>query len=136
MARSNVARREHRRETVKYTAALAGRPGRERVAYGAMRVLVLNPGSSSLKSSVIETATVPAPDARGIVARCDAECLTPLGQIDLDWGVDATSGGDPADDIRELIGRVRGRGYRGRLAGRRSAIASSTAERSSASRFG
>lgn len=68
-----------------------------------MRVLVLNPGSSSLKSSVIETATVPVPDARGIVAPCDAECLTPLGQIGLDWGVDATSGGDPADDIRELV---------------------------------
>ena len=39
-----------------------GRPA-EPVAYGAMRVLVLNPGSSSLKSSVIETAAIPAPAA-------------------------------------------------------------------------
>ena len=102
-----------------------------------MRVLVLNPGSSSLKSSVIETDRIPAPPSAaspdsggGSIAqagshpapvRSDAS-LDPLAQLDLDWGVDATAGGDPASDIRNLVGRyeaagiepgtLRGVGYR------------------------
>jgi acetate kinase len=55
-----------------------------------MRVLVLNPGSSSLKSSVIDTA---------------GESIDPLAALSLDWGVDATEGADPADDIRALLVR-------------------------------
>jgi acetate kinase len=73
-----------------------------------MRVLVLNPGSSSLKSSVIETAAIPAPGAAGPVAggsAATAESPAPLGQNDVDWGVDATTGTDPADDIRALLAR-------------------------------
>ena len=94
-----------------------------------MRVLVLNPGSSSLKSSVIETDRIPAPPGRGsgqaapsrAPVRSDAS-LDPLAELDLDWGVDATTGGDPASDIRVLVGRyaeagiepgtLRGVGYR------------------------
>ena len=76
-----------------------------------MRVLVLNPGSSSLKSSVIETTAIPAPGAAGPVAggstpsAAAADPLAPLGQNDVDWGVDATTGTDPADDIRKLLAR-------------------------------
>jgi acetate kinase len=55
-----------------------------------MRVLVLNPGSSSLKSSVIDTA---------------ADSLDALAALNLDWGVDASAGADPADDIRALVAR-------------------------------
>jgi acetate kinase len=55
-----------------------------------MRVLVLNPGSSSLKSSVIDTA---------------GHSLDPLATVNLDWGTDATEGADPADDIRALLAR-------------------------------
>jgi acetate kinase len=55
-----------------------------------MRVLVLNPGSSSLKSSVIDTA---------------GDSLDPLAALNLDWGIDATEGADPADDIRALLTR-------------------------------
>jgi acetate kinase len=68
-----------------------------------MRVLVLNPGSSSLKSSVIETDSIPGPGAGGVIPAASAEALAPLGQIGVDWGVDATAGGDPADDIRKLL---------------------------------
>jgi acetate kinase len=67
-----------------------------------MRVLVLNPGSSSLKSSVIETATIPT---TGVDGTAPAAPPAPLAQIDVDWGVDATAGGDPADDIRALVAR-------------------------------
>ncbi len=83
-----------------------------------MRVLVLNPGSSSLKSSVIETATIPAPDAAGLIPNVAAESLAPLGQLDLDWGVDATTGGDPTDDIRALLTRYEAAGIQlGSLSG-------------------
>jgi len=70
-----------------------------------MRVLVLNPGSSSLKSSVIESSTIPAVGVGGIVPAAPEESLAPLGQQDVDWGVDATAEGDPADDIRALVRR-------------------------------
>jgi acetate kinase len=75
-----------------------------------MRVLVLNPGSSSLKSSVIETAAIPAVGADGLVPATAAEALAPLAQIGVDWGVDATAEGDPADDIRELVARYEAAG--------------------------
>ena len=69
-----------------------------------MRVLVLNPGSSSLKSSVIETGSIPAVGADGMVPAVSAESLAPVGQLDVDWGVDATADpGDPAGDIRSLV---------------------------------
>ena len=55
-----------------------------------MRVLVLNPGSSSLKSSVVDT---------------QSDSLEPLARVAVDWGVDASAGHDPADDIRGLVGR-------------------------------
>ena len=70
-----------------------------------MRVLVLNPGSSSLKSSVIETASIPSAGADGLIPLATAASLNPLGQLDVDWGVDATAGGDPADDIRALVAK-------------------------------
>jgi acetate kinase len=70
-----------------------------------MRVLVLNPGSSSLKSSVIESSTVPAVGADGRVEAVAAEALAPLAKVGVDWGVDATAGSDPADDIRALLAR-------------------------------
>jgi acetate kinase len=75
-----------------------------------MRVLVLNPGSSSLKSSVIETAAIPAVGADGLVPATAAEALAPLAQIGVDWGVDATAEGDPADDIRKLVARYEAAG--------------------------
>jgi len=59
-----------------------------------MRVLILNPGSSSLKSSVVEEATL----RPGVP-------VAPLAGINVDWGVDATAGTAPADDIRRLLGR-------------------------------
>jgi acetate kinase len=75
-----------------------------------MRVLVLNPGSSSLKSSVIESSTIPAVGADGVVPPAPAAALAPLGQQDVDWGVDATAESDPADDIRELLRRYEATG--------------------------
>jgi acetate kinase len=75
-----------------------------------MRVLVLNPGSSSLKSSVIETETIPELGADGICPALSAAALAPLAQFDVDWGVDATAKGDPADDIRALVAKYRGAG--------------------------
>ena len=75
-----------------------------------MRVLVLNPGSSSLKSSVIETASIPSPGADGLFPAPTAAALAPLGQIDVDWGADATAGGDPAGDIRALQAKYEGAG--------------------------
>jgi acetate kinase len=75
-----------------------------------MRVLVLNPGSSSLKSSVIETSTIPVAGPNGIVPAPPAESMAPLGQLDVDWGVDATAGGDPADDIRSLVAKYEAAG--------------------------
>ncbi|HJX67794.1 MAG TPA: acetate/propionate family kinase [Candidatus Limnocylindrales bacterium] len=63
-----------------------------------MRVLVLNPGSSSLKSSVVEAEAV------------RAAASAPLAQVDVDWGVDATTGTDPADDIRALLKRYEAAG--------------------------
>jgi acetate kinase len=68
-----------------------------------MRVLVLNPGSSSLKSSVIETDSIPEAGPDGRSPATSAATLAPLGQLGVDWGVDATEGGDPADDIRALL---------------------------------
>ncbi len=59
-----------------------------------MRVLILNPGSSSLKSSVVETAAL----RPGLP-------VAPLAQVSLDWGVDATAATAPADDIRRLLAR-------------------------------
>ena len=82
-----------------------------------MRVLVLNPGSSSLKSSVVEAASAetvahaaPTPSlaaaAPGLVSsRLAALAPAPLAKVDVDWGVDATSESDPADDIRGLLRR-------------------------------
>ena len=75
-----------------------------------MRVLVLNPGSSSLKSSVIETATIPTVGAGGIVPAVPDDGLEPVAQFGVDWGVDATAGGDPADDIRALLARYEAAG--------------------------
>jgi acetate kinase len=75
-----------------------------------MRVLVLNPGSSSLKSSVIETATIPTAAADGIIPAASADSLAPLAQIDVDWGVDATAGGDPTDDILLLVAKYEAAG--------------------------
>src|ERR1035437_5108772 len=75
-----------------------------------MRVLVLNPGSSSLKSSMIDTASIPVAAADGIVPAASAEALAPLGQIGVDWGMDATAGGDTADDIRALVARYEAAG--------------------------
>ena len=75
-----------------------------------MRVLVLNPGSSSLKSSVIDTATIPVVGAGGMVQDASAATLAPLGQMGVDWGVDATAGHDPADDIRTLLARYEAAG--------------------------
>lgn len=78
-----------------------------------MRVLVLNPGSSSLKSSVVETSTIPAPGATlsaGPAGAASTQGLEPLAQIDLDWGSDATQEADPADDIRELLARYEAAG--------------------------
>ena len=78
-----------------------------------MRVLVLNPGSSSLKSSVVEaasaetasrSATAPGPAAPPLAA------LAPLAKVDVDWGVDATAESDPADDIRGLLRRYEAAG--------------------------
>ena len=68
-----------------------------------MRVLVLNPGSSSLKSSVIETASIPSAGPGGLYPPASAASLAPLGEFGVDWGVDATEGRDPADDIRALL---------------------------------
>ncbi len=39
-----------------------------------------------------------------------AASLAPLEQLDVDWGVDATAGGDPADDIRALLARYEAAG--------------------------
>jgi acetate kinase len=76
-----------------------------------MRVLVLNPGSSSLKSSVVDTAPAarvapapPVPAAPAAHAAPPAHAA-PLAALNLDWGVDATEGADPADDIRALVTR-------------------------------
>ena len=68
-----------------------------------MRVLVLNPGSSSLKSSVVETASIPEAAANGLYPAASAASLAPLGEFGVDWGVDATADGDPADDILALL---------------------------------
>ncbi|HEX7492220.1 MAG TPA: acetate/propionate family kinase [Candidatus Limnocylindrales bacterium] len=70
-----------------------------------MRVLVLNPGSSSLKSSVIDTATIPAVGPDGRVPATPSTAMAPLAQLDVDWGSDATAGHDPADDIRALVAK-------------------------------
>jgi len=70
-----------------------------------MRILVLNPGSSSLKSSVVETASIPSAGADGLIRAAPADSLSPLAQIDVDWGVDATAGADPTDDILSLIAK-------------------------------
>ncbi len=75
-----------------------------------MRVLVLNPGSSSLKSSVIETASIPLVGSDGMVPAVSAESLAPLGQMAVDWGVDASAGRDPAGDIRGLVKKYEGAG--------------------------
>jgi acetate kinase len=69
-----------------------------------MRVLVLNPGSSSLKSSVVEAEAVPA------IALTAPAASAPLAQVDVDWGVDATTGTDPADEIRALLKRYEAAG--------------------------
>jgi len=75
-----------------------------------MRILVLNPGSSSLKSSVVETASIPSADANGLVPALPADSLSPRAQIDVDWGVDATTGGDPSDAIRALVAKYEAAG--------------------------
>ena len=75
-----------------------------------MRVLVLNPGSSSLKSSVIETATIPVVGRDGRVPATPSAAMAPLAQLGVDWGSDATAGHDPADDIRKLIAKYEAAG--------------------------
>jgi acetate kinase len=75
-----------------------------------MRVLVLNPGSSSLKSSVIETATIPAVGPDGRVPATPSADMAPLAQLGVDWGSDATAGHDPADDIRALVAKYEAAG--------------------------
>jgi len=75
-----------------------------------MRVLVLNPGSSSLKSSVVETATIPAVGTDGLIPATPAAAMAPLAQLGVDWGADATAGGDPADDIRALVAKYEAAG--------------------------
>jgi len=39
-----------------------------------------------------------------------ATALAPLGQLGVDWGVDATAGGDPTDDIRALLAKYEAEG--------------------------
>ena len=94
-------------------------PLAEQVAYEAMRVLVLNPGSSSLKSSVVETATIPSSGVDGRVqaasggepaGAASAESPAPLAKMDVDWGTDASASGDPADDIRALVAKYEAAG--------------------------
>jgi acetate kinase len=75
-----------------------------------MRVLVLNPGSSSLKSSVIETASIPVAGVDGIVPAASEESLAPLRELDVDWGADATTGSDPGHDIRSLVAKYEAAG--------------------------
>jgi acetate kinase len=92
-----------------------------------MLVLVLNPGSSSLKSSVVESSAIPtaaasaasaplappaapAPLAKPAIpgplaAAAPPAAPAPLAKLEVDWGVDATTGTDPADDIRALLAR-------------------------------
>jgi acetate kinase len=70
-----------------------------------MRVLVLNPGSSSLKSSVVEASSA----SEASLASAPA-VPAPLASIEVDWGVDATTGTDPADDIRALVAKYEGAG--------------------------
>ncbi len=84
--------------------------GRQQVAYWRMRVLVLNPGSSSLKSSVIETASIPVAGPDGIVPAAGAAALAPLAEVGVDWGVDATSDSNPAGDIQDLVARYEASG--------------------------
>jgi len=48
--------------------------------------------------------------AGGPVTAAAAEPPAPLGQLALDWGVDATAGTDPADDIRTLVTRYEAAG--------------------------
>ena len=75
-----------------------------------MRVLILNPGSSSLKSSVVEASGL----RPGVP-------VAPLAKIDVDWGVDATAAiatapaagaSNPglADEIRRLLARYEAAG--------------------------
>ena len=85
------------------------RSGLGRASLASVRVLVLNPGSSSLKSSVVETDTIPVPGLATPAGPNDAG-LEPLGRIDLDWGSDATHGTDPAADIRRLVERYEAAG--------------------------
>jgi acetate kinase len=89
----------------------------ERVAYEAMRVLVLNPGSSSLKSSVIDSAQLveasidaTAPDTAPPASTAQPSSapppvLAPLAKLDLDLGADASAARNPARDIRTLLAR-------------------------------
>ncbi len=55
-----------------------------------MRVLVLNPGSSSLKATLLE------PPGR-----------TPLGSWEADWGSDASASGDPAGAVNRVVHEAR-----------------------------
>ena len=82
-----------------------------------MRVLVLNPGSSSLKSSVVESSDGlaarpdPADPMASVHARPTVKAAPPpIAQADIDWGVDATADSDPADDFRRLLGRIEAEG--------------------------
>jgi acetate kinase len=59
---------------------------------------------------VVETATIPAAGADGIVPAVPSEALAPLAQLDVDWGADATADGDPADDIRALVAKYEAAG--------------------------
>jgi len=71
-----------------------------------MQVLVLNPGSSSLKSSIIDT-TLLAHGRSDAVSSGKSTPLpaapAPLAKLDLDLGADASAARDPARDIRKLL---------------------------------
>ena len=74
----------------------------------AVRVLVLNAGSSSLKASVLEVAANagavggPEVSAQALPVRVAAE--------QVDWGSDASRGVDTAARVAELLSAVAGRG--------------------------
>ncbi|MGZ6315382.1 MAG: acetate/propionate family kinase, partial [Candidatus Limnocylindrales bacterium] len=58
---------------------------------------------------MIDTAALPAPGVAPAESLA-AESLAPLGQNDVDWGVDATAGMNPAGDIRKLLARYEASG--------------------------
>ena len=53
---------------------------------------------------------MPQVGADGRVQDAAADELKPLAKLNVDWGVDATAGTDPADDIRKLLARYEAAG--------------------------